>query len=99
MWLSAALVILTALVLLNPRLRGRQGPLTFACLAVVLSIWIEKGLGMIVTGFVPSPLGHVTSYSPTLPEALITLGIYGIGALLITVFYKVTLSLRGEVEA
>ena len=54
---------------------------------------------MIVTGFVPSPLGHVTSYSPTLPEVFITLGIYGVGALLITVFYKVTLSLRGEVEA
>ena len=47
MWLSAALVVLAAIVLLNPRLRGRQGPLTFACVAVVLSIWIEKGLGMI----------------------------------------------------
>jgi len=99
MWLSAVLVLLAAVVLLNPRLRGRQGPLTFACVAVVLSIWIEKGLGMIVTGFVPSPLGHVTGYSPTLPEVFITLGIYGVGALLITVFYKVTLSLRGEVEA
>ena len=99
MWLSAALVLLAAFVLINPRLRGRQGPLTFACVAVVVSIWIEKGLGMIVTGFVPSPLGHVTSYTPTLPEVLITLGIYGVGALLITIFYKVTLSLRGEVEA
>jgi len=66
---------------------------------VVVSIWIEKGLGMIVTGFVPSPLGHVTPYAPTLPEVLITVGIYGIGALLVTVFFKVTLSVRGEVKA
>jgi len=99
MWFSAALVLTAVVVLVTPRWRGRQGPLTVACLAVVLSIWIEKGLGMIVTGFVPSPLGQVTGYAPTLPEILITVGIYGFGALLVTVFYKVTLSVRGEVEA
>jgi Ni/Fe-hydrogenase subunit HybB-like protein len=99
MWLSATLVLVAAVLLVNPRSRAREGILTFACCAVVLSIWIEKGLGMIVTGFVPSPLGHVTSYSPTLPELLITVGIYGLGALMITVFFKVTLSLRGEVKA
>jgi molybdopterin-containing oxidoreductase family membrane subunit len=99
MWLSAALILVAAVLLVNPRLRDRQGLLTFACVAVVLSIWIEKGLGMIVTGFVPSPLGEVTGYAPTLPEFLITMGIYGIGALLITVFYKVTLSVRGQVKA
>jgi molybdopterin-containing oxidoreductase family membrane subunit len=99
MWLSAALAVVAAVVMVSPRLRGRPGPLTFACLAVILSIWIEKGLGMIVTGFVPSPLGEVTGYAPTLPEVLITLGIYGIGALLVTVFYKVALSVRGQVNA
>jgi len=98
MWLSAALVLVAAVLLVSPRLRDRQGLLTFACVAVVLSIWIEKGLGMIVTGFVPSPLGEVTGYAPTLPEFLIAVGIYGIGALLITVFYKVTLSVRGQVR-
>jgi molybdopterin-containing oxidoreductase family membrane subunit len=85
-------------ILVNPNLRGRQNWLTLACIAVVVSIWIEKGLGMVVTGFVPSPLGHVTSYVPTIPEILITLGIYGFGALLITGFYKMTLSLRGELK-
>ena len=55
--------------------RRAQTPLTLACIAVIVSIWIEKGLGMIVTGFVPSPLGKVTSYVPTIPELLITLGI------------------------
>lgn len=99
MWLSAALAVVAAVILINPRTRKAQVPLTFACVAVVVSIWIEKGLGMIVTGFVPSPLGKVTSYIPTLPEMLITLGIYAGGALLVTMFYKVTLSLRGELEA
>jgi molybdopterin-containing oxidoreductase family membrane subunit len=66
--------------------------------AVVVSIWIEKGLGMVVTGFVPSPLGHVTAYVPTLAEISIGLGIYGFGALLVTIFYKIALSVRGELQ-
>jgi molybdopterin-containing oxidoreductase family membrane subunit len=99
MWVSAILVLTAAVVLVNPKLRGRQSWLTVACIAVVVSIWIEKGLGMVVTGFVPSPLGKVTSYVPTIPEILITVGIYGFGALLITGFYKITLSLRDELKA
>jgi molybdopterin-containing oxidoreductase family membrane subunit len=99
MWLSAALVVVAAVMLLSQRLRNSPGALATACVAIVASIWIEKGLGMIVTGFVPSPLGEVTGYAPTLPEILITVGIYGFGALLVTVFYKVALSVRGQVRA
>jgi molybdopterin-containing oxidoreductase family membrane subunit len=68
-----------------------------ACGAVVVSVWIEKGLGMVVAGFNPSPLGHVTRYWPTAPEVLIGLGVYGIGALVVTILYKTALSVRGEV--
>jgi molybdopterin-containing oxidoreductase family membrane subunit len=98
MWLSAALIMVAAVILVNPGTRRAKTPLTFACIAVVASIWIEKGLGMIVTGFVPSPLGKVTSYAPTIPEVLITLGIYAGGALVVTMLYRITLSLRGELR-
>jgi molybdopterin-containing oxidoreductase family membrane subunit len=96
MWSSAALALLAAGLLLSPAVRERRGLLAFTCTAVIVSIWIEKGLGMVVTGFVPSPLGHVTPYSPTLPEVLIGLGIYAFGALLVTLLYKVALSVRDE---
>jgi [DsrC]-trisulfide reductase subunit P len=99
MWTAEALAVTALVLLLNPRMRRRESTLTIACLAVFFSIWIEKGLGMIVTGFVPSPLGKVTSYSPTAPELLISLGIYAGGLLLITIFYKIALSVRGEVAA
>ena len=71
--------------------------LAVACVATVVSVWIEKGLGMVVAGFNPSPLGHVTRYVPSLPEVLIGLGVYGIGALVVTILYKTALSVRGEV--
>jgi molybdopterin-containing oxidoreductase family membrane subunit len=99
MWASALLIIVAALIMVNPKLRNQQGMLTFACIAMIASIWIDKGLGMVVTGFVPTPLGHVTPYIPTLPEVLITLSIYATGALLITGLYKIALSVRGELKS
>jgi molybdopterin-containing oxidoreductase family membrane subunit len=99
MWSSAVLALIAAGLLLTPAVREKRGLLAFTCTAVIVSIWIEKGLGMVVTGFVPSPLGHVTPYSPTLPEVLIGVGIYAFGALLITLLYKVALSVRDELVA
>ena len=97
MWTAEALAVLALVLLLNPRTRARHATLVVACLAVFVSIWIEKGLGMIVTGFVPSPLGKVASYVPTAPELLISAGVYATGLLLITLLYKIALSVRGEV--
>ncbi len=99
MWAAEALAVTALVLLINPRTRRRESTLSVACVAVFLSIWIEKGLGMVVTGFIPSPLGKVTTYIPTAPELLISLGIYATGLLLITLFYKIALSLRGQVTA
>jgi molybdopterin-containing oxidoreductase family membrane subunit len=99
MWTAEVLAVGALLVLLVPGLRQRRGLLAAAAGAVVVSVWIEKGLGMVVTGFVPTPLGHVTSYRPTAPELLIGAAIYAFGALLVTGFYKIALSVRREVAA
>jgi molybdopterin-containing oxidoreductase family membrane subunit len=96
MWTSVTLAIISMLVLLRPGARSRQGMLVLGCVTVISSIWIDKGLGMVVTGFVPSTLGHVTEYWPTLPEALIGLGVYGIGALVLTGLYKIATTTEGR---
>jgi len=98
MWVSVLLAVLSLVLLVNPKTRHDHRTLSLGCLAVFFSIWIDKGLGMVVTGFVPNPLGEVMEYWPTLPEALISLGIYGIGALMVTGFYRIALSLRGELK-
>lgn len=51
---------------------------------------------MVVTGFVPSPLGHITEYTPTFSEVMITIGIYAVGALILTVLYKIATEVRKE---
>jgi molybdopterin-containing oxidoreductase family membrane subunit len=98
MWASLALAFLSLVLLLVPGLRRRRALLVLASLAVVGSLWIDKGLGMVVTGFVPSPLGHVTEYWPTWREVLIALGIYGVGGLVLAGFYKIAIGVREELN-
>jgi molybdopterin-containing oxidoreductase family membrane subunit len=94
MWMSAAAGVIALALLLVPRLRVNEALLAAAAVLVFGSLWIEKGLGLIVGGLVPSPLGSVTRYSPTVPEWTIVSGVWAIGALMITVFYKITVSVR-----
>ena len=95
-WMSVSVVlsVVALVLLLVPRLRNNQKLLATAAVCVFVSLWIEKGMGLIVGGFVPSPLGSVTRYSPTAPEWAIVAGVWAIGALMITVFYKITISVR-----
>jgi len=99
MWASLGLAGLSLVLLLVPRLRRNETLLIVASVAVVGSLWIDKGLGMVVTGFVPSPLGQVTEYWPSGREALIALGVYALGGLVLTVLYKIAIATREELEA
>jgi molybdopterin-containing oxidoreductase family membrane subunit len=96
MWLSVLLSWIALALLLIPKWRSNIRLLMVACVCVFVSIWLDKGLGLMVGGFTPSPLGAVTRYVPTLPESTIVLGIWACGALMITVFYKITLSVWKE---
>jgi Ni/Fe-hydrogenase subunit HybB-like protein len=96
MWMSVLFSLIALVLLLVPGWRKNHRLLPWACALVFVSLWLDKGLGMIVGGFVPSPLGAITQYTPTLPEWSIVLAVWAIGAFLITVFYKITLSVREE---
>jgi len=64
--------------------------LTIAALMIFISTYIDKGITLIIGGFIPSPLDHITEYSVTAAEFIISAGIWAIGALIITVTYKMT---------
>jgi Ni/Fe-hydrogenase subunit HybB-like protein len=98
MWASSILAIFSIVMLVNPKIRKNENLLAVACVTVFASIWIDKGLGMIVTGFIPSTLGKVPYYWPTVNELLISTGLYAFGALMLTVLYKIVLTVRGHVS-
>jgi len=98
MWASGLLTVGCVALLLFPVVRRQERLLALVCAAVVVAIWIEKGLGMVVTGFVPSPLGKITEYRPTPPEIMITLGVYALGLLVLSVLCKVVIGVREQLE-
>ena len=94
MAVSALTALISLILLIIPRTRKNESLLALACAGVFLSLWIEKGLGLVVTGFVPSPMEMITDYTPTGPEIAITIGVWALGLLLITMFYKIFVSVR-----
>ncbi len=96
MWLSMLLAVIAIGLLIFPQTRRVENTLAIACVAVFISTWIDKGMGLVVGGFIPSPLEHVTEYMPTLLEVLITLGIWAIGFLVITVLFKIAITVKEE---
>ena len=93
-WASVILNVIAAALFLHPDVTSRSGPLILACLTATVGIWIEKGMGLVVTGFIPTPLGEIFEYSPTWQELLISLGIYAMGALVFTILTKGTIAIQ-----
>jgi molybdopterin-containing oxidoreductase family membrane subunit len=96
MWTSQLLALTVLGLLLVPKLRNNLSVLGVLCAGVIVAIWIEKGLGMVVTGFVPNPMGEVTEYWPTWVEGLVAIGVYAIGLLVLTGLYKVVIGIREQ---
>ena len=60
----------------------------------IIGVWIEKGMGLIIPGFIPTPMGDLVEYRPSVAEFLISLGIWALGALIFTVMAKVALAIQ-----
>ena len=96
MWASSILAVIALILLVPPKFRKNETLLTIGCVATFLSLWIEKGFGLIIGGFVPNPFEGVTEYWPTLPETFIALGVWAIGFLVLTLLYKTAVTVKEE---
>ena len=96
MWLSMTLGVLATVLLLVPKVRNNFQILPIICGMVFLAIWIDKGAGMLTGGFIPSPLGAISPYFPSGTEILMGVGLYAFGALVLTLLYKIAVSVREE---
>jgi len=99
MWFAIVGMTAAGLFLTNPKLRKDETTLAALCGLVIITTYIDKGLGLISGGFIPNPLEQVTEYWPTVPEALITLGVWAMGFLILTVLYKIAVSIKEEVKS
>ncbi len=87
-WSAVVLMIGAFILFLIPAVRNNMTLLPIACAMAFAGIWIEKGMGLIVPGFIPTPIGEVTEYYPTFVEWLMTLGIWAFGFFVLTILLK-----------
>jgi len=87
-WSAIGLNIIAAIILLLP-VRNNPQFLNVACLMILVGIWVEKGLGFVISGFIPTPLGDFVQYQPTLNELTVCFGILAFGLLIYTALLKV----------
>ncbi|NOR23916.1 MAG: polysulfide reductase [Desulforhopalus sp.] len=97
-WTSVCVNFMATLVLaFNP---GKNNPkvLLPACFFLFVAIWMEKGIGLIVPGLIPSPLGEVVDYLPTWVELAVTLGILALGITVVSWLIRAALIIEEKYE-
>ena len=98
-WAAVILMVSAFVLFLMPSIRNDMKRLPIPCVMAFVGIWIEKGMGLIVPGFVPSPIGEVTEYYPTFVEWLLMFGIWAFGFFILTILLKGAIGiLQGEIK-
>jgi molybdopterin-containing oxidoreductase family membrane subunit len=90
-WTAIGLNVSAASIFLVPRIRERRRLLLAACLLTFVGVWIEKGMGLVVPGFIPSPLHELVEYQPSLTEWKVTAGIWAFGLLVYSAAIKIAI--------
>jgi molybdopterin-containing oxidoreductase family membrane subunit len=93
-WTSVVLNVIAVVLLSVHRTRRAPATLNLACALAFVGIWIEKGMGLVVPGFIPTPLGEIFEYTPTLREILVSIGIWAFGAMLFTLLAKASIAIE-----
>lgn len=88
MWTALVFNVTAFLLLLTPKTREHPFGLNMACGLIIIGVYIEKGMGFIVPGFIPGTLGEIYEYWPSQIEMGVALGIWAIGAMMYTLLLK-----------
>ena len=98
-WTALAMLVVAVTILMVYPLRRNPALFTTACVQTVIGVWIEKGMGLVIPGYIPTPLGEVFEYLPNWTEVSISLGIWAIGLLTFTLLAKAGMAIeRGQVR-
>jgi Ni/Fe-hydrogenase subunit HybB-like protein len=93
-WGAMTMNVIAFIIFLIPATRKRLTTLNLGCLFIIIGVWIEKGLGFVIPGFVPDPLGEIHEYLPNLVELMVSFGIWATGLLIFTLLMKVAIPIE-----
>jgi len=95
-WIRTAIIlnVMATLALMIHPVRRNPRFLMPACATLFVAIWVEKGIGLVIPGFIPSPLGEIVEYRPTWVELCLMAGIWAMGLFVLTVLVRVALPIE-----
>src|SRR6516164_5833573 len=88
-WSAVALNVAAFALFIIPGARRNWVTLNLGCFATYAGVYIEKGMGLIIPGLTPDPLGEIYEYYPTITELRVAAGIFALGFLAFTLMLKV----------
>jgi molybdopterin-containing oxidoreductase family membrane subunit len=88
-WTATFFNITAFFLFLIPQTRENFITLNIGSILIFIGVYIEKGMGLVVPGFVPDVLGDFYEYSPTGIELLVTMGIWATGLFVYTMLLRI----------
>ena len=95
-WTAVVLLVIAVTILMIHPLRHNPVTMNIAFVLIIVGVWIEKGMGLVVPAFVPTPIGEIYEYVPSTTEIMVSVGIWSIGLLLFTLLAKAALPVQCE---
>jgi Ni/Fe-hydrogenase subunit HybB-like protein len=95
-WTSSGLALLGLVLLAVPAARKNDRTLTVGCLAVFVSIWLDKGFAFVASGFIPNSFDRITEYQPDWNELLVAAGVWAVGVMVFTLLCKMAIAVKEE---
>ena len=92
-WLSLIFGITAFFLFLIPSTRKNFMTLNIGAVLIYASVYIEKGMALIIPGFTPDVLGQIYVYYPSVTELRTTVMVFSAGFLLFTFLVKIAIAI------
>lgn len=92
-WSSIIMGSIAFVLFLIPRTRKNLITLNIGAVLIFFSVYIEKGMALIIPGFTPDAIGQIYIYTPSITEIQTTVLIFSAGILLFTFMLKIAIAI------
>ncbi|WP_303920776.1 sulfate reduction electron transfer complex DsrMKJOP subunit DsrP [Draconibacterium sediminis] len=95
-WSSITMGFIAFVLFLIPKTRKNFVTLNIGAVLIYTSVYVEKGIALIIPGFTPDVLGQIYVYTPSMTEIRTAAMIFSLGFLLFTFLVKIAIAIVFE---
>jgi len=92
-WTSIIMGCIAFIIFLIPKTRKNFVTLNIGTVLIYTSVYIEKGIALIIPAFTPDVLGQIYVYTPSMTEIKTAVLVFSLGFLLFTFVSKIAIAI------